>query len=254
MDFFYAHHSGRYDRSPESLANSFNILAKSMDVIGFTEVSNPIRAMALRKECAKVGWGFFRVEGKGYSECAVAYDKAVWTIVDGSANVLTEKTFFSGKGKLRAPFTAVFILLQHIKTGKTYMFSVAHTPSHVGTKRGWRKTSARIIAHRNGLVGWRRQVRAHTKYWRPTGSRVISADWNLDLAQKWVRRYLRASFPMFHIVLDHVYLNTHDTRTIDGVLVGRRLKKAGTIKVIKMKDSDHKSVLVHLRRVLTPKK
>jgi hypothetical protein len=252
-EFGYAHHSGRYDRRPPSLATAALNLAKEpkVYVIAFTEVSTPARHKALASALDKIGWGLV-YQPKQNKDTAIGFDRAVFKQVYAVTKLLSDVPT-PGHGNLRTSWSALSLLLEYRFSGHTYIFSAAHTPSHVATNAGWRPLS-RAKAHREGMKNWNNELRRLTLLWKPTGGRAASMDLNMDVAQRWVRAYLLQMMPTMNLVKDSHYEDTHDRRTIDVILIGRRLNpikwfKGHYLKVIKTSDSDHKAVIAQLRRV-----
>lgn len=249
-DIGYAHHSGRFDRSPDDLAAALVELAQTpgVHIIACTEMANPARARAAKRALNAIGWALARVGEHG--EEALAFDLA-WFVAERVVEPqLSEVKTYSTTGRERAPFTALFVLLRDITTDLTYLCSVGHTPSHVGTIRGWFH-NGRARQYRDGMPNWNGWLRHYTRLWKPTGGRVLSLDTNLDVAQRWVRLFLRACFPGLRLVHDQEYVDTHDTRTIDAILVGRRLTprrwwRGQRIRVVRAGDSDHRTIRARL--------
>lgn len=254
----YVHHSGRFDRSPSALAAVLVSLAKrpGVDAIGCTEMSSAGRAHAAIQALREIGWDLARHGDHG--EEALAYDASRYRVLKVVERVVSHVRFYTHDGKPRAYFTALFVLLEDLATGETILVSVGHTPSHAGTRRGF-YDNLRARAHRDGLPGWNRELRKLKREWKPTGGVVVSMDLNLDVAQRWVRAYLTASFPGLQLVSDGRYVDTHDTRTIDVVLVDRRLTprrwwRGLKLRVVQTADSDHRTILTRLARRLTTRK
>ena len=250
----YVHHSGRYNRTGADLGAALVAQASlpGVSVIGVTETARKARDHGARDALAAIGWAYAHPE---YAECGVAYDARRFTRVHARVVQVSNVRTWSHDGKLRAPFTVLFVLLREDATGLTYLVTVGHTPSHVATRRGWYRNH-RARQHRDGLKGWRHALTYFRRHWRPTGGVVLSVDLNLDLRQRWVRTYLRASFPGLTLVQDSGYVHTHDTRCIDAVLVDRRLRprrwfRGRRIRVVSAKDSDHRSIITRLARNIT---
>lgn len=249
-DLICAHHSGRFDRTPESLVEAFfTIAAKGAVRIGFTEISSSDRRHALAQACERAGWILIYLGG----DCGIAYDLSAFEVLEQEATVVAELPYKGPHGRPRAPFTVTTCLVRSHTTGLTYMDSVGHTPAHVATRKGWRERTVKVLAHWSGCRTWWADYKAKTKLWRPTGGRLLSADFNIDLVRAFARAYLRATFSGLRLVADAHWESTHDHRTIDGLLVGRRLRRRGRLRVFRTKDSDHLTVLARLVRRLTRK-
>ena len=253
----YVHHSGRFDQSPHALGQALVGLAErpGVDAIGCTEMTSAARAHAATVALQAAGWDLAR-HGK-HGEEALAYDGRLYRVVHVVERIVSHVRFYSTAGKPRAYFTALFVLLEDLETVETTLVSVGHTPSHAGTRRGFYR-NLRAKAHRNGLPGWNRELRKLKREWKP-GSVIVSMDLNLDVAQKWVRAYLATCYPSLQLVHDGRYVDTHDTRTIDVVLTDRkpvrwvrhaRRKVRGFIRTVRVRDSDHRSIITRLGRAL----
>lgn len=244
-DWLVAHASGRFDRTPEALVEQFFNLASSGAVrIAFTEISSKDRRAALEHACAKAGWALVYHGG----DTGIAYDLSVFRVVESLGEVVAELPYKGPHGRPRAPFTAVMVLVESLATGLTYLDSAGHTPAHVATAKGWRGRTMKVLAHWRGCRAWWAAIKAKTKIWAPTGGRIASADFNINLALTFARVYLRATFPALRLVKDGRWAHTHDRRTIDGILVGRALRRRGRIRVRRTRASDHLEVLVRLVR------
>lgn len=253
-EFGYAHHSGRFDRSPEALATTILNLTKlpKVAVIGMTEIATPERHKALDSALTKVGWELI-YQPQHDKDTGIAFDRAVFSELHAVTKVLSKVKTYSTSGHLRASWAALLVMLRFKESEHTYIFSAAHTPSHVATTRDWYHLN-RAVAHRSGMKAWNKELRRVTLLWKPTGGRTLSMDLNMDIEQRWVRQYLTRMMPTMHLIHDSRSVDTHDKRTIDVILIGRRtnpLKWFGGryIRVVEVKDSDHKTIIVHLRRV-----
>lgn len=244
-DWTVAHHSGRFSRSPQSLASVFNVLrATGARRIGFTEISDPARRAALVEACRRAGWRLAYLGG----DVGIAYDLAAFEVLEAMPTVVAELPYDGPRGHPRAPFTVLTTLVRSRTSGLTYLDSIGHTPAHVATADGWRGRTTRVLAHWRGCRAWWADYRSKARLWRPTGGRMLSADWNIDLRRAFARAYLRATFPALRLIADVRWVDTHDHRTVDAFLVGRSLRLRGRIRVLRTKASDHLSVLVRLVR------
>lgn len=244
-EFGYAHHSGRYDQSPESLATATLNITKlpRVSIIAFTEVSSPERYKALDTTLTKVGWGLI-YQPDHNKDTAIGFDKAEFN----KQYAITKKLDnVPSPGIRRNSWSSLTALLEHRESQRTYIVSVAHTPSHTISK-------VRMNAHREGMKSWNQELRRLTLLWTPSGGRIVSMDLNMDVALKRVRLYLARMMPTMHLIKDSGFVNTHDVRTIDVILIGRRLNpvkwfRGRYVRVIPTRDSDHRTIIVHLRRV-----
>lgn len=256
MTLGYIHHSARFDRAPEQLAQSLVEQAghDGVNVIGLTEVASVRRVKAARAALDEIGWALAHPP---HAECGVAFDRDVFELVHVREVQVSKIKTWSKTGKLRKPFKVVFVLLREKATGLTYLITVGHTPSHVATRQHWYQNN-RARQHRDGLKGWHKQMIRFGRDWKPTGGRVLSMDLNMDLRSRWVRLYVGRHFPSLRIVQDQRYAPTHGSRPIDVVMFSRRLNplrwfKGKRVRVVKAKDSDHRSVIVRLARRLRRK-
>lgn len=249
--FAAAHASGRYDRSPEALVEQFFQLASDGAVrIAFTEISGHDRRLALHRACEHAGWVLVYHGG----DTGIAYDLSYFEVLESAGEIVAELPYKGPHGNPRAPFTAVLTLVRSHETGLTYLDTAGHTPAHVATAAGWRGRTVKVLAHWRGCRAWWAVVKAKSKVWRPTGGRMLSADFNIDLRRRFARAYLAATFPGLRLVKDGRWADTHDHRTIDALLVGRSLRLRGRIRAIRSKASDHLAVLVTLVRRLPRRK
>lgn len=250
----YVHHSGRYDHTGAELGAALVAQAQlpGVSVIGVTETANKHRAGAAFLALSGIGWAYAHQHN---AECAVAYDRADWTLLDLTMVQVTEVRTWSKTGHLRAPFTVPMVTLRSKTDHLTYTFTVGHTPSAVQAGKRWRQ-NGRARQHRDGLRGWRQALRRYHKAHPAPGGTVVSMDANLDVRLAVWRRYLRRSFPGYTLVTDPHMVGTHaGGRVIDVTLVSRQLRprrwfKGRRIRVMRAPDSDHKSTLVRLARRL----
>lgn len=244
----YVHHSGRFDKSPADLIKGFDQdrVKKNADIIAFTELTGEPRATALGARTKEVGWGFFRARGAGKEDCGLAWDAKKYTLIEGYGKVLTGIDTFRPDGHERAPFGAMFAVLKELATGDLFIFCVAHTPSHVEEGTGWQENN-RALQHRVGCRRINKDLRTLRRNYREVAS-VISMDLNLNIKKRWVKAYLATTFPKFRLMIDNNPEGTHGDRTIDAVLVTRRLGKRGRVDAYRVPDSDHKAIIVRLVR------
>jgi len=242
-EFGYAQHSGRFDRSAALLVSAAQEIIKIplVAIISFTEIDRAIRNTALRKGLDARGWKLVHLEK--FDELGIAYDPEVFDLVYKVEKKLID---IPGGPHQRGEMRALFVLLKYKDTGRTYIASVAHTPAHLSDP-------ARRRAHEQGMRAWNRELRRLTMLWKPTGGRIVSMDLNMDAERKIVRVYLARMFPTLRLIVDADWENTHDKRTIDVILIGRRLNplkwfRGDRLMVLGTKDSDHKTVIAQLRR------
>lgn len=251
--FTYIHHSGRFDRTPESLAAALtkHVIDDDADVIGFTETASESRGNALLAAAPPLGWTGYRAPGMGaqaLDECTLLWDASKFTLVEANSKVVSDIKTYSTKGRPRPPFSALFVVLRETWTDEEILFVVAHTPSHVQDGAKWFENN-RAKQHREGLKEINATARQLGRKHGVSARRVISMDLNLDVAQPWVRAYLATTFIGPRLYTDSTYSDTLGKRTIDIVLVGTAFKDRGKIKTEKMEDSDHKSIILRIEPV-----
>lgn len=248
MTINYVHHSGRFDKTPAQLTKAFlsDVKSKRADIVAYTEVSKDSRADALEDAASEIGWGFSRGLGTGHDECALTWDTDKFSYVDSYTEILTNIDTFTPDGRKRAPFAALFVVLKEKATKDKYVISVAHTPSHVQEGNGWHESN-RARQHQVGCRKIHRRAKALKKRHNAVAG-IISMDVNLAITAKFVKAYLRATFPTYTLLVDKNPDFTHGKRTIDCVLVTGRLGKRGRVKAYQVVDSDHKAIIVRLVR------
>lgn len=250
MAFYYVHHSGRYSFPPNTLVKGFdNDRAKGGKVIAFTEVDAENRANALRARAKEVNYGFYR-PGETADDVAFVWDAEIFEYIHGYGKILSSIKTYSTDGHLLKPFAGTFLVLRRRADNKRYLFAAVHTPSHVDVGTGWRKKGRhytnRVRQYLEGMRNFNKELNSALKAFKINGGRVISADFNISIIRLWARAYLKATFPGFRLALDRQKKPTHDHRTIDGVLMGGRIRQASDVRVWDSVDSDHNAVGVLL--------
>lgn len=165
----------------------------SINVITFTEVGNSERAAALKSP----GWSKYQGSGSaGKGECAVMFKLSGWSKIFGEAHMLTDKPFYTGKGKKHAPIYVCSLVLDRTDCKSRLWISVAHLPSSVEGSGGFAKDQdKRVAAWKDAVQEWHRyQNKVIRPKWKPDVELVV-ADWNLDHKLGWVRDYIGNVWP-----------------------------------------------------------
>lgn len=251
-EFGYAHHSGRFDVNPGLMVSTvLNIAAMSkVAIIAFTEIDQVPANEAISKALHRIAWDLIHVGL--HSDIGIGFDTKVFKLIYKEIKRVGRTAPDPRTPYLRLDYFALFALLKHIDSGEMYVVSVSHLPSNVEGRGGW-LPSARARSHRQATRAWHHELIRLQYLWKPTGGQVISMDLNLNVARAWVRTYLLRAFPTFRLVADQPYQGTHGSRAIDTILVSRRLNplkwiRGDRLKVLAVKDSDHRTVIVHLQR------
>ena len=125
------------------------------------------------------------------------------------------------------------------------MFGTAHTPSHVSHGGRWYDNN-RARQHRAGCKEINRELKRLKKKYKIKFV-ILSMDVNLNIVARWVKTYLRLTFPWLRILIDNNPEGTHGKhRVIDVILVSRRLRKRGRVDAYKAPDSDHKTIIARI--------
>lgn len=120
----------------------------------------------------------------------------------------------------RAPATwAASVLLVHDAT--RLLVTVAHLPSAVAHRYGWRDNPRRVTAWHRAVDRWAVVVRALERRWRPTAVLVV-ADWNVPLRWARWRHVLRAEFPRLRVTWRAPLPPRGTARLIDATLTDAR--------------------------------
>lgn len=250
MAFYYVHHSGRFDRTPQALVAGFenDRVNHKAEIIAFTEVDAENRFNALKNHATEIGWEFYR-PGETQDDVAFVWNPRTFEFIKGYGKILSSIKTYSTTGHLLKPFAGTFVVLRRRADDKRYLFASCHTPSHVDaghwrTKNG--KKTNRVRQYIEGMRNLNKEVNRALKAYRINGGRVISADFNINLKALWARTFLKATFPAFRLNKDKDNQNTLGHRRIDGLLMGKRVRQAGDTHVWVAVDSDHHTIGVAL--------
>lgn len=216
MTIRHVHSSSRYDRSPQSLTAEFGRVTAADDpdanLCTYTEVGDPKRADALRKQAKADGWGVYCPDTK--TDCAVAWPKDLWTKTAGNVHQLTPKTWDMNGKPMKT--VAAYVVLDHKKHDVRLWVSVAHLPS--GVQDGDKFTDTdRSRAWRDAVAGWHDWWRNKARLkWSPDVAMLV-ADWNVDFHRASWRDYVQDVFDSMHLCWRGNMPNggTHGSRLID---------------------------------------
>jgi hypothetical protein len=244
--FTYLHSSGRFDRSPELVAEDLAAWLHDGEVslLTFTEFKRRDRLHVIEE---LPGWALFNgVEDPGGDDCVVAWREDTWALRHSESAVVSTKRSYTHDGKLIPPQHVTTVLLYHRRSGRTLLVSASHLPSHVEVPGGLR-SSLRSAVWRDATKTWQRVVRDYRRAWRPT-ARVLVADWNVSIRARWFRVYLGNLFPAMRPVWRSPFprRGTLGGRIIDVALVSRRLGIASARVLGRHGSSDHRAFRVEL--------
>ena len=192
--FTHIHCSSRFDRPAASLEIALDGWMNQASIITLTEVQDERRENTLREK----GWNHYSAKrGAGADNCAVAWDRSVWTSSWQGVRKLHTKKYDRFKVDKKAAFVhACTVVLKHKSSGKKLLVTVAHMPSFVDaigkpgfrtSGEGWR---SRKVAYIESTKTWSTWTEALIRRHNLDGVLVV-ADWNLNLKDDWVRDYLR---------------------------------------------------------------
>lgn len=229
---------GRWDRPKKALrAQVQKSRRKGATVTIHSEVSSKKRASALRHRDYKLLQGKV---GTPRAESAVSVKESEW-------KVLRWRTKIVGPDfGMRGPVVAVIALLENKHSGETLLVSSAHAPAGVEPFYRLRLTK-RARAHATAVL---KQKRLHRR-WRRKHSpdaEVAFNDWNLNLKAKWVRKWIRKTWPGLRPVPVKKYPvgGTHGRRWIDWPIF-RGLRKVKVSIHKRHAASDHRGVTLKAR-------
>jgi hypothetical protein len=123
------------------------------------------------------------------------------------------------------PAHATTALVEQRSSGKKFLVSVAHLPSHVEGK-WYRRGYYRVFVWKDALKNWKAILSALR---HQTGVKrfVIVADWNLNFKRKVFRSLMGRLFPTLRLTWSPPFPKdgTHHRRIIDGTVTNLRIYK-----------------------------
>lgn len=223
------HMSSRWDRSPRSLELAVGEAMDHADLLTVTEVDIESRGRALKRVATEAGWILCRAPGGAPSEVALLIRPEAYTLLDWRVRIVAPDT---GAGLAPAALVAA---VRHRESGRVLIVATSHLPS--GVEGSWRKRTRRVLAHQLAVRRIRRLVRGAYRVHR-AHAWYFAADWNLDLHRRWVRTWIRSTWPGSQLPTHAVAAATHaGGRLIDWTL-SRNIEDP-TIHVLDSTDGEH---------------
>lgn len=241
--FTHIHCSSRFDRSPASLEYDLDNWMQHSSVITLTEVVNNNRAARI----AEKGWSYYNAkddQGRDADNCAVAWRTDIWKRRIGKVLRLSNNTFDRVYGLQNLYIWASTVVLTH-DSGHRLLVSVSHPPAHIEGPNGFKTAgegwAARKKAYLTALTNWSTHVEDISRKQQVDG-RLIVADWNLNLKDKWVRDMLKQHWGAeYHLGWKHFPTegSRDSARIIDGSLYWN-MSTDGAELMPRVRSSDHR--------------
>ena len=180
--------SGRFTQTPTQFAHQLAPYRAIASLIAGSEVDNPHRSRVLLVP----GWGSVFGDISGRDDCFVTWDQTIWREVWADTKPLSHRTYIDERGHRTGITAGAFAVLDHRETGYRLVKGYAHTPhgmqddlrsGHVRTDVGLAYLSI-TRSFRNRALHLQRRFDAD--------GIDISADWNLNAANAWVRAWFHA--------------------------------------------------------------
>lgn len=199
--FFHIHCSSRFDRSAAELEEDLDQWMEKAQIITLTEVSNNRQASRMREK----GWEYANAkQHDGQDECGIAWDLTHWTRTQGWVVKLSNHRYYELNGRPAKPVYALTVLLRRKKSKHKMLVSVAHLPEAVEGDQGWNTEEARWRARKEAYissnVNWKQAISKCVRQVKPHAV-MITADWNLNLKEYWVRDFLQSKWGMTDLEL-----------------------------------------------------
>ena len=222
----HLHSSGRFDRSVTGWKSDLQKFDKqySPDIITITEAVGRTSA---------VDWtGWSHTNG----ESVVAWDTSKWKKVNADVKELAPDTpFYRG-------IVMSAVVLEHRVTKTKWLFTSSHIPSSVDDGDGkfssdaqhvtkWKASMASMSSIVNSILQKNKIELRHS---------VITADWNINLAQPGWRNVMKNYFPNRSPSNPIGSAGTHGNRTIDTSFVSSDLNVENWHSLGTIPSSDHK--------------
>jgi hypothetical protein len=237
LRFNHVHASGRYDRSPKSLAVAVESYVSKSSLITLTEVSAERREQALRDVCAARNWSVVTGDKGGMDDAGIMWDNAVFKKVAGGTHILSGYTYDAKGGG--ACYAAWAVL--SAANGKKLLVLAAHQASGVETSSGLGGTIPRVRK-------WRKDTLALKRLWNRLAAKhdvdaiSVSCDWNVNIKRWFFRQLFKRRYPGMTRVPRKPWpaRGTLGKRLIDFTFV-RGAIRAGDLRVMPLNESsDHK--------------
>lgn len=188
--FNHIHASGRYDRTPKSLAAAVEGYMSKSALITLTEVSAERREQALRNLCIEQNWSVVTGDKSGMDDSAVMWDNDVFKKVAGGTHILSGYTYDAMGGGVCYAAWAVLALAN----GKRLLVLAAHQAS--GVEDGGTLSGAVERVRK-----WRKDTRALKELWNRLAAKhnvdaiSVSCDWNVNIKRLFFRTLFKRKYP-----------------------------------------------------------
>lgn len=221
----HIHSSGRYDRSPASVARAVRQYAKVCNLITLTEMQDRERSNALKMD----GWTVTKFYGPGDGDPALVSKDSDWIVIQKWSHQLSKYEQRRGPGGPRPPHSLT-VLLRHRESNKKLLVSVVHLPSHV--EGNWfDRFYWRVFVWKDCHKHWKENM---IRLRRSHNAKVMMvADWNLNFKRLVFRRLVKRLHPDLTLTWRKPFPRggTHKRRIIDATLTNLRvLHKARLIE------------------------
>ncbi|HEY0965078.1 MAG TPA: hypothetical protein VGE13_01215, partial [Candidatus Saccharimonadales bacterium] len=239
----HLHSSGRFDRSVSQWRKDLQKFKQKYtpSVITLTETaSNRSRVISWK------GWSHTN------GETSVAWDTAVWKKTNSEIQELAPNT------PSRLPSKVSIVILQDRTTKTKWLWAVTHVPASVDGGNGvFRvhddKNSDEFI--RSQVTKWKAVMRhlptiiaaSLKKYNIKRQNSIITADWNVNVAQSGWRQKMKTYFPNYKLSNPRGSAPTHGDRTIDASLVANEVTASNWRGLGVIPSSDHNPFVVEYK-------
>lgn len=246
MDFTHVHASMHHAVSTRNGRKDVAAHREISDLVTLTETSGRTKIRWVNKGGDE--WDNFRPSGShGKRQNTVTWRTSVFEKAgDGWAERLSPTRWKTKGGGLSHYCYATVQPLRHLETGRVVWVIAAHPPAHIQQGGGWRESSRlrvkcaqESIEHVGALA---RKIREE----HPDDAILFTADFNLDVKRKWIRRYLSKALAPLSLVWDGFEFPNGGTlgkRVIDTSYVFG-LTVDGEPEIQKRLHADHKAVRV----------
>lgn len=247
-NFKHIHSSGRFDRSPASLAVAYTRYCRDADLITGTEVQSPGRVAAVKRVLAP-DFGFVYGNHGHANDAVVSYRKSRFSLVYSEAFKASNVRVYRSDGHIRDPLYSTIAVLEEIATGHRIVVAVTHYASHVEGDIVRKHRTGRVRQWYDSVRRVKNRVNALAKTHK-AGSRVFVGDFNINFKRVWARSVVKAIAPAYHITWKKTKVagGTHGNRIIDATFArGRLLVLQGAKLYTDDASSDHRPYIETLR-------
>lgn len=236
----HLHSSGRFDRSLRQWKSDLQAIDRqhTPSIITLTETGS-----GRDKVVDWSGWSHTK------GESIIAWKTSVWRKISTTSQELAPNT----PSRLRS--TVRIVALEHRVSKTKWLWAVTHVPAHVDGGNGRFRTYDPDYTDehiRSQVTKWKAVIphlativnNSAKKYSVKRLHSVVTADWNVNLAQKGWRDRMKGYFPNYKPSNPVGSRGTHGNRTIDASLVANEMAVTSWRGLGQIASSDHKPFVV----------